>query len=88
VDEDDDDAGDVVAVADVTVVRGQRDRPAHRPGVILRVVGRDVSTESRDRCADCGRTFCAAIGLFSRKGIHRGSADLTLQRVSWSSSNG
>jgi len=28
-------------------------------------------------CADCGKTFRAAVGLFSHKRTYRGSADLT-----------
>jgi len=35
------------------------------------------STQHLHVFADCGRTFHAAIGLFSHKRTHRGSADLT-----------
>jgi len=35
------------------------------------------SSTQHHACADCGRTFRAAIGLFSHNRTHRGSADLT-----------
>ena len=36
-------------------------------------------------CADCGRTFRTPIGLFSHKGTHRSSADLTNNTSTWGS---
>ena len=52
-----------------------------------------ISSSSSYVCADCGRTFRAAIGLFSHKRTHRGSVDFLTTRdfgwgVSWSSSSG
>ena len=39
-----------------------------------------INSSSSYVCADCGRTFCAAIGLFSHKRTHRGSVHLPVNR--------